>query len=272
MLAFLSARAIPGVERVAGGVYERAVKLGSLAGRVSVAGAGANRLVADVSVSLAPKLMLIVSRLRALFDLDARPDAIAEHLGADRVLRKSVGKRPGLRVPGAFDPFETAVRAILGQQVSVRAATTLAGRIVRAFGASVETGIEALDRVFPTAEALAEKSEEEIASIGMPKTRAKTIVALANAVAEARIDLSDGSDPEQTTAHLMELPGVGEWTAQYIAMRALRWSNAFPAGDLGVLRALGVNNAREAKARAHRWEPWRAYAVMHLWSGIEIGG
>jgi AraC family transcriptional regulator, regulatory protein of adaptative response / DNA-3-methyladenine glycosylase II len=266
ILAYLARRAIPAVEKVADGEYRRTVALEQTRGEIGLSlDRSGTHLRARVSLSLAPRLMTVVSRIRALFDLDAQPTVIAEHLRMDPLLREHVFARPGLRVPGAFDPFETAVRAILGQQISVRAATTLSGRLAAAFGRPIATTTSALERTFPTPEVLARSTIDEIARLGMPARRAATVIELARAVHEARIDLSGA--PEEAASRLVDLPGIGEWTAQYIAMRALRWSNAFPAGDLGVLRALGVKTARAARERACTWEPWRAYAVMHLWAG-----
>jgi AraC family transcriptional regulator of adaptative response / DNA-3-methyladenine glycosylase II len=268
MLDFLSRRAIPGVEAVVDGGYRRTVEIGAASGLVSVVHDPSRaHLLANVSLSLAPKLMVIVSRLRALFDLDAQPSVIEEHLSTDPLIRECVVSCPGLRVPGAFDPFETSVRAILGQQVSVGAATTLSGRIAKTFGKPlVPSG--GLDRAFPSPAALERAGAKRVAAIGMPLSRARAIIELARAVSRSRIDLSGGSAPEDVVARLIDLPGIGEWTAHYLAMRVLRWSNAFPSGDLGVRRALGVKTASAARARAKSWEPWRAYAVMHLWRGI----
>ncbi len=219
-----------------------------------------------VSPSLAGALMPVVSRLRALLDLDAHPSAIDEHLAKDLLLAPRVRARPGLRVPGTCDGFEAAVRAILGQQVSVRGATTLAGRMAARFGEPVETPFAALTRLSPAPERLAQATEDEVAAIGMPGQRARSLIALARAVASGALSLERPSDVEATIARLLELPGIGPWTAQYLAMRALGWPDAFPAGDLGVRNALGGLSEREAERRAERWRPWRAYAVMHLWS------
>lgn len=267
LLAFLRDRALPGVEVVKGSEYRRTVALGTRSGTLSVGPANdVAALTATVSVSLAPELSTIVSRLRALFDLDARPHAIGDHLRRDSRLASLVVRRPGLRVPGAFDPFETGVRAVLGQQISVRAARTLAGRLVAAFGrrvSDVEPGM-----TFPSATSLADVNLRELERIGLPSARARTIVELAGAVAERRIDLSSAADPQETIGRLLELPGVGPWTASYLALRALHWPDAFVAGDLGVKRALGVGSARAAERRAAGWRPWRAYAVMHLWRSL----
>jgi AraC family transcriptional regulator of adaptative response / DNA-3-methyladenine glycosylase II len=275
LLAFLAGRAIPGVERVAGGEYHRGVTLGERAGWLSVRrDPKRNALRASVSLSLAPALTIVVSRLRSLFDLDAQPMLIDEHLGRDPVLEPFVRAHPGLRVPGAFDAFEMAVRAILGQQVSVAAATTLSGRLVRRFGRRTEAREETagLGWEFPTATRLAEASVDEIAAEGMPGARARTILELSRAVARGELALTPGSAPNDVIERLVALPGIGPWTAHYVALRALRWPNAFPAADLGVRKALGVSSVKAAEERAARWEPWRAYGVLHLWTSLSNGG
>jgi AraC family transcriptional regulator of adaptative response / DNA-3-methyladenine glycosylase II len=184
----------------------------------------------------------------------------------------SIAARPGLRVPGAFDPFELAVRAILGQQVTVRAATTLSGRLVERFGTRVEHGLEGASSRFPRPDELARESEDGLASIGLPGARARTILALSRALASGDLELSTRADPEATITRLDALPGIGPWTANYIAMRALSWANAFPAEDLAVKKALGLTRPRALVARAEAWAPWRAYAVMHLWAGTPTSG
>jgi AraC family transcriptional regulator, regulatory protein of adaptative response / DNA-3-methyladenine glycosylase II len=257
LLDFLGARAIPGVEQVAGGIYRRTVKVGAASGIVSVENdAVRSALLARVPVALVRDLGAIITRLRVLFDLDARPDAIVASLASDPHLGALVRARPGLRVPGAFDPFETAVRAVLGQQVSVRAATTLAGRLAAALGPAP---------LFPTAELIAAAGEGTIAALGMPLSRARTLVALARAVLDGRVILDHHADAEVTAAALQALPGIGPWTASYIALRALHWPDAFPAGDLGVRKALGGASEQQALLMAEPWRPWRGYAVMHLW-------
>jgi AraC family transcriptional regulator of adaptative response / DNA-3-methyladenine glycosylase II len=267
LLAFLAPRAIPGVEEVDGEVYRRTLRVGSRRGWVAVRrDARRPALRADVSLSLAGALMPVVARLRALLDLDAHPAIIDEHLAGDPVLRPLVNLRPGLRVPGAFDGFESAARAILGQQVTVGGATTLAGRLARRFGEPLETPFPGLDRLFPPAETLAEAGDDDVASLGMPAARARAVLALARAVARDGLRLEPSGDVESTLARLRELPGIGDWTAQYVAMRALGWPDAFPAGDLGLRAALGGVSASAAVRVAERWRPWRAYAVMHLWS------
>jgi AraC family transcriptional regulator of adaptative response / DNA-3-methyladenine glycosylase II len=274
---FLAGRAIPGVEAVSDGVYHRGVMIGRHSGWLTVRpDPKRNALRASVSLSLAPALTTVVARLRGLFDLDAQPSVIAEHLGRDAVLAPLVSARPGLRVPGAFDGFEMAVRAILGQQVSVAAATTLSGRLVRRFGArsSVAGGAGELGLgwEFPRPSVLAAASVDEISALGLPAARARTIRELSRAIAGEELRLSPEVDPGDAIERLSALPGVGPWTAHYIALRALRWPNAFPAADLGVRKALGVTSARAAEERAARWEPWRAYGVLHLWTSLSNGG
>ncbi len=272
LLRFLRDRAIPGVESVEGDRYRRSVAIGRSSGWLEV-GPVSDRsaLQARVSASLAPHLMEIAARLRALFDLDARPDAVDGHLAQDQLLAPWIAARPGLRVPGAFDGFEVGARAILGQQVSVRAATTLSGRLVERFGAPIEDGLSGIDRTFPSAETLAGAGAAAVKRIGLTQERAQTIVALSQAVADGRIDLSEGADPERSIEELQQVRGIGSWTAHYLAMRALRWPNAFPSGDLVLKRALGVKTARQAEARAAAWQPWRAYGVMHVFSSVTKG-
>jgi AraC family transcriptional regulator of adaptative response / DNA-3-methyladenine glycosylase II len=267
MLEFLAGRCTAGVEQVEGGAYRRTVRLGGRRGWLSVTGEPARPgLRVSFSPSLATLRRPLAARLRALFDLDADPAAVAAALGRHRVLAPSVRRNPGLRVNGAFDAFEAAVRVVLGQQVSVRAATTVAGRLAAALGEPVETPFPGLDRLSPTAEAVTAAGEDSIARVGMPGARARTLLALAAAITSGALVLERGSDPDLVRERMLALPGVGPWTANLVAMRALGAPDAFPAGDLGVLRALGVKTAREAEARAEAWRPWRAYAAMHLWN------
>jgi AraC family transcriptional regulator of adaptative response / DNA-3-methyladenine glycosylase II len=267
MLEFLSGRCTAGVEQVEGGAYRRTVRIGKRVGWVSVtAEPGRPALRVEVSSSLSAARRPLEARLRALFDLDLDPAAVAAALGRDRLLAPSVRRNPGLRVNGAFDAFEAAVRVVLGQQVSVRAATTVAGRLAAALGEQVETPVPGLDRLAPTHGAVTSAGEDRIAQVGMPGARARTLLALAGVIASGDLVLERGSDPDQVAARMLALPGVGPWTASLVAMRALGAPDAFPGGDLGVLRALGVKSAREAEARAEAWRPWRAYAAMHLWN------
>ncbi len=178
-------------------------------------------------------------------------------------------QRPGLRLPGAVDGFELAVRAILGQQITVKAARTLAGRFAATFGDAIDAPIPALRTLFPSAERIAALKASDIAAIGVVAARAKAIVALATAISKGQLRLEPGAEVETTLERLRSLPGIGEWTAQYIAMRALSWPDAFPHTDYGVLKAMGEKDPRRALEHAAQWQPWRAYAVMHLWKSLE---
>jgi AraC family transcriptional regulator of adaptative response / DNA-3-methyladenine glycosylase II len=269
LLDFLRARATPGVERVEDMTYQRTVRLGAKTGWISVAvDQRKSVLRADVSLSLAPVLPLLVARLRRLFDLDAHPAIVAAHLGGDGFLRSLVARRPGLRVPGAFDGFEIGVRAILGQQVSVSAATTFAGRLAAAFGDPVSTPHAGLDRAFPAAARLARASESELGSIGLTRARAASVGTFARAVVAGDVRVDGRGDPASAMAALEQLPGIGPWTAAYVGMRALGSPDAFPDGDLALRRALGDVSSRDARALAEGWRPWRAYAAMHLWTSL----
>jgi AraC family transcriptional regulator of adaptative response / DNA-3-methyladenine glycosylase II len=273
LLAFLRARAIPGVESVDAHEYRRSVVIGEHSGWLAVSpDPKRHALRARVSLSLSNTLMAVVARLRALFDLDARPDIVTRHLGRDSRLRALLAAHPGLRVPGAFDGFEMAVRAILGQQVSVRAATTLSGRLVARFGSGLASAATGIDRAFPTPLALASATLADVRAVGMPTMRARSVIELACAVAAGGIDLSSTGDPEQVGQALQKIRGLGPWTAQYVAMRVSRWPDAFVAGDLAVQKAMRVTSARAAEQSARAWQPWRAYAVMHLWSSLATGG
>jgi len=266
--AFLGARAIAGVEAVAQGSYRRTVRIGAAGkahlGWIEVSPSPAKpALRVRVSASLAKALPPVLSRVKALMDLACNPAEVALALGGLAV------RHPGLRVPGAFDGFEIAVRAILGQQVSVAAARTVAGRFAAAFGEALETPFESLHRIFPAAERVAALPYGSVARLGMPGARARSVLALARAVADGGLDLVPNADIDATLEKLRALPGVGEWTAQYIAMRSLAWPDAFPHADLGVMKALGERNVRRVLAAAEAWRPWRAYAVMHLWNSLE---
>jgi AraC family transcriptional regulator of adaptative response / DNA-3-methyladenine glycosylase II len=270
MLRFLAARAIAGVECVADGAYHRTLAIGEHRGWLSVSQVVGRQLLAiDLATALAPALPSILVRLRNLFDLDARPEVIAEHLALDPLLAKSVKRRPGLRVPGAVDSFELAMRAILGQQISVRGASTLAGRVAQRYGEPIETPLPRLNRLAPTAEALAAARLATLAGLGLPGARAECLRTLARVVVRGEIDLEPGVDPTAVIARLVELPGIGPWTAQYLAMRALRWPDAFPAGDLGLVKAARLRSAKALESAAEQWRPWRAYAAMHLWESVK---
>lgn len=265
--AFLGVRAIAGVEALEDGHYRRTVRVAQAGknhpGWIEVApSAKKPTLRVAVSASLARVLPAVLSRVKALMDLACNPAEVAGALG------DLAQARPGMRVPGAFDGFEVAVRAILGQQVTVAAARSVAGRFAAALGDALETPFASLTTIFPTAARVADTPPGRIARLGLPGARARTILALARAVADGDLVLLANADVESTLDKLRALPGVGEWTAQYIAMRALAWPDAFPHTDHGVMKALGTKDARRALAAGEAWRPWRAYAVMHLWNSL----
>ena len=266
LLLFLQAKTLLGAEWVAAGCYHRTVRLGTCTGWVRVGHDVARRaLRVTFTLSLLPVLAAVLSGIRNLCDLMAEPRVINTCLRRDPALRPLIAANPGLRMPGAFDGFELALRAILGQQVTVRAATTLAGRLVAAFGEPITTPLPALTHLSPTPLQLARASVDRIASLGIIQARAKCIIALAQACADGRLRLDMAADPVTTMAQLLALPGIGQWTAHYIAMRALRWGDAFPKEDIAIRNNLGGLTAREAEARSQAWRPWRSYAVMHIW-------
>jgi AraC family transcriptional regulator, regulatory protein of adaptative response / DNA-3-methyladenine glycosylase II len=269
LMRFFAARVTPGVEAVRGGAYHRTVAIDGTVGAITVEPAPhGTALLLRLRLTECASALEVVERVRRVFDLDADPLQIAGHLARSPALRTLVVAAPGMRVPGAWDPFELAVRGILGQQVTVSTATTLAGRLANAFGVAVDCG-DGLTRLFPRPEDLA---DADVASIGIPRTRADTVRALAAAVArgEPVFDASRGCDA--AVERLCALPGIGAWTAQYIAMRGLAEPDAFPAADLGVRKALGNGAGPLSAAGVERlsqaWRPWRAYAVMHLWASL----
>ena len=274
MLSFLTARAIPGVESVSGNIYRRTILIGGECGVISVAPAAKNRVNVSVRFPNMAALPQIIARVRRVFDLAADPDTIGAHLAFDPVLAPLVSARPGLRVPGAWDGFELAVRAIFGQQITVPAATKLLGRLVAAHGEPLPAATmdgEGLSQLFPSPARLA---RTDLAALGMPTARALAVTSLAQAISADPMIFSRGASLEEAIAKLRSLPGIGEWTAQYIAMRELREPDAFPAADIGLLRAMAGDGRRPSPAellsRAERWRPWRAYAALHLWAaGIQ---
>jgi AraC family transcriptional regulator of adaptative response / DNA-3-methyladenine glycosylase II len=261
---FLARRAVAGIESVTEGGYARTVSIRhrgtAHAGRIDVRHLPRkSALEVSVAATLAPVVPALLSRVKQAFDLACDPVPVALALGP------LAARHPGLRVPGTFDGFELAVRAIVGQQVSVRGARTVLGRLVSAFGTPLLPAEGALTHLFPVPAALAAAPVAELARIGLTGARARAIIALAQAMANGALVLEPEADVDATVARLLGLPGVGAWTAQYVAMRALRWPDAFPAGDLVVRRMLGAPRPAQALEKARQWQPWRAYAVMHLW-------
>lgn len=264
MLAFLGPRAVDGVERVADGVWMTTARLagpgGAAAGWIRVANAPSRScLRVEVAAGLARVLPVVVARVRRIFDLSCEPQVVAEALG------ELAASAPGLRIPGAFDGFQMAIAAILGQQVTVKAARTVVGRLARAFGEPVATPVPGIDLSFPQPATIAAASVDSIASLGIIRQRVAALQAVAAAVASGGLALSPPADVAETVRRLRALPGVGEWTAQYIALRALAWADAWPSGDVVLRKALGAGSRREADAKAERWRPWRGYAALHLW-------
>ncbi|HSV53129.1 MAG TPA: AlkA N-terminal domain-containing protein [Burkholderiaceae bacterium] len=271
MLGFLHKRAIAAVESISANGFSRTLRI-EASGKVHTGWLACefdearSQVVMRVSDSLRAALPLVIRRLRAALDLDADPNAI------NNVLHDRFPQGDGLRVPGTMDGYELAVRAVLGQQITVAAARTLAQRMVDRFGEPVATPFAELTRLFPAPAMLAQASGDALGTLGIVKQRQAAIVALAQAVADKRLQLHGGADVQATVAALKEMPGIGDWTAQYIAMRALRWPDAFPAGDVALHKALGVQEARqparEAEAASLAWKPWRSYAVIRAWSAM----
>lgn len=272
MLGFLRARAIRGVEVVTADRYLRSVQLDGLQGTIAVQPGEGNALRAMVRFSRLSALPSIIARLRRVFDLSADPLAISAHLARDPVLARLTKIRPGLRVPGSWDGFELAIRAVLGQQISVAAAAALAGRLVTAYGTRLKEPMDGLTHVFPKP---ADLARANLGRLGVPRSRAATLSAVAAAAVADPYFFDATRDLDDAVKRLRSIPGVGEWTAQYIALRQLREPDAFPAADIGLLRAISTQDGRaytsaEFLERAAAWRPWRAYAAQHLWtSGSE---
>ena len=271
MLAFLRARAIPGVETVSRDGYARTIEIGGAHGTVAVRPAARNALRATIQFPQLSALPTIVARLRRVFDLVADPEVIGAHLAEDPALAPLVAARPGLRVAGAWDGFELAVRALLGQQITVTAARGLAGKLVATYGKPLTGAVSEFDgltHVFPGPERLA---EDDLSTLGLTRARAAALGSLARAVIADPEIFGPRRSLDEAIVKLRALPGVGEWTAQYIAMREMREPDAFPAADIGLMRAMADRKGRrpspgELLARAERWRPWRAYAAQHLWA------
>ncbi len=269
LLAFFQSRAIPGVEFVENGVYHRTIRLNKTTGMISVTHADRdNVLLLTTALSDSSDLMPLVERVRRMFDLDANMAAIHKVLASDPVLKEVIRTQPGLRLPGAWDPFEVAVRAVVGQQISVKGARTIIGRIATKTGARFESADHpGLTHFFPTAREL---NARELGRIGMPTKRVETIKALSRAVVRGEISFIVKGGLENFIKQLTRIPGIGDWTAHYIAMRALGEPDAFPATDLGIVKALQQGDKRptpkQILERAENWRPWRAYATICLWN------
>ncbi len=277
LLGFFAARATPGVEHVEQGRYLRTVSQGGEHGIIDVRDFGGNLSLQLHGIGT-KSLITVVQRVRSLFDLDASASDVRSVLSGDEVLRRLLRNAPGIRVPGAWDGFELTVRAILGQQVSVKAATTLAGRIAERYGEPVDVAVEGVNaapkRLFPEPQRLLRARLENLGIIG---SRARTIRDVAKATVAGQLVFDAAQAPEQFRAALTAIKGIGDWTAEYVAMRALKYPDAFPASDLGLLRAFDAPGRERLKPaelldRAEAWRPWRAYAALLLWGSDEGAG
>ena len=271
-LAYLAPRATAGVESIGeDGRYALTLRHGDREGWLVVGAApGGHRLLVDASYGLAPVLPHLAARLRRLFDLGTDPRPIAAHLARDPRLAPLVARRPYLRLVCAADGFGLAVRGVLGQAVTVRGASRLAARLATLLGQPLAPTPPGLDRLPVAPEGLARARPEQLTGIGITRRRAECLLALARATVAGELPelVSDAhvSAPLGLIDRLTGLPGIGPWTAHYVAMRVLGWGDAFPEGDLGLRKAMGGLTARELRAAAERWRPWRAYAARHLWA------
>ncbi len=274
VLAFLAARAIPGVEQCAGNSYTRTIEFEGQQGTLRIRNeATKSALIADLWIGEVVNLLPIVQRLRSMFDVDADPDAVRQVLGADRHLAPLVTQAPGLRLPGCWDPFELVIRAIVGQQITVTAARTIVSRLVERYGRPLSTDMstpfDGKPHLFPDSHTLA---TADIHKIGMPGRRVETLRSLSQAVAAGTVDLGSDADGETLHRQLVATAGIGKWTAGYVQLRALKDPDAFPPGDIALLRAaqsLGIAQTQtELQQAAEAWRPWRAYAVAHLWRSL----
>ncbi|ROM92559.1 DNA-3-methyladenine glycosylase [Pseudomonas brassicacearum] len=268
MLGFLSARAIAGLESVVNGVYSRSISLNGVHGTFSITPAADNALEVRLCFPDASVMPEIVTRLRRMFDLDADLPHIHQQLTVDPLMARLIAERPGLRVPGTWDGLELAIRAVLGQQITVGAAIKLAGKLVAQYGEPLSAPLSGLTHVFPEAAVLA---AADLATLGMPKSRGRTLSGVAQALLDDPLLFEPGRD--DGVARLLALWGIGDWTAQYIALRQMRELDAFPSGDVGLINALvalegGPVTPRELLARAEAWRPCRAYAAQVLWTSL----
>ncbi|MEO1446511.1 MAG: AlkA N-terminal domain-containing protein, partial [Cyanobacteria bacterium J06635_11] len=276
MLSFLKRRAVAGVETIENDRYQRTVRLGKHQGWIQVACLpNKNKLTVALSAGLIPVILPVLTRVKALFDLAADPLPIAKQLKGLNEQLNDAGQSgldnsySGIRVPGAFNGFEVAVRTVLGQQVSVKAASTLMARLVNAVGDTIETPIPGLTHLTPTPEQLETLALQELSALGILPRRGKTLLTLAHAVTHDNLQLHNHANINDTVAALKALPGIGDWSAQYIAMRVLAYPDAFPAGDLGLRHALKVEKPAQVLKIAEAWRPWRAYAAISLWQSLE---
>ncbi len=273
LIHFLGSRSAEGCSWVDGDKLYKTLRIGELRGWfVASHNAAQHQVCVEISTSLAPAFAQLSNLLRQYFDLDASPTDIDLHLSQHTLLGKCVSATPGLRLPGTVDVFELAARAIIGQQVSVKAATTVFNRFVERFGESLETPFPALNRLSPDASRIAASSVQDLIALGLNERRATTLQRIAEVFHSDELQLDYGCDSEHACRQLQSLPGIGPWTAQYIALRALGDPNAFPASDLGLMKALNCDKPARVEEEAQGWQPWRAYAAIHLWHHLNSGG
>ena len=274
VLAFLEMRAVPGVETISDGIYRRVIRVEAAKSEAATAGwlevshlPRRNALQLRFTAALAQATQSVLSRTKQVFDVSADPQEISAALG------ELAEGAHGLRLPGSFDGFELALRAILGQQVTVKAARTLATRFVDAFGEAIVTPFADLTRTFPAPARVAQLTRDDIGRLGIVGQRAEAMIAIAQAVTSGKLMLNGSAEPSQTIDALREIKGIGPWTAHYIAMRALAWPDAWPPQDVALLNAMNLPNTtkgqREADVIAEAWRPWRSYAVLHTWRKLE---
>lgn len=273
LIQFLSSRGADGCALVDNDRFYKTLRIGEISGWfVARHDADRHQIQLELSTSLTPVFAQLSVMLRQYFDLDADPRQIDAHLSRHPLLKRCIQNTPGLRLPGTLDVFELAARAIIGQQVSVKAATTVFNRMVQRFGDPFETPHPALNTLAPDASRIAQASLQELIALGLNTRRASTLHAIAKALDQGELVLDYGCDSALACQQLQSLPGIGPWTAQYIALRALGDPNAFPSSDLGLMKALQMDKPAEVEKESLDWQPWRAYAAIHLWQHLNAGG
>ncbi len=273
LVQFLGSRGADGCIYLEDNKLHKTLRIGEISGWfVASHDEKRHHVCVELSGSLTPVFAQLSVMLRQYFDLDASPLQIDSHLAQDPLLKPYIENSPGLRLPGTLDVFELAARAIIGQQVSVKAASTVFNRMVRAFGETIETPFPALNMISPNAECIAHTPVPELITLGLNERRAKTLHAMAVAIHSGQLRLDYGCDSLEACNQLQNLPGIGPWTAQYIALRALGDPDAFPASDLGLMKALRLDKPSDVEKTAVAWQPWRAYAAIHLWQRLNSGG
>lgn len=267
LLTYFKERAIVGVEMVENDQYIRTVKIGKFKGWLKVY-KEKEQIFLECAPELLPVLSIVVSKVNNLFDLDSHPQMIIDHLSADKKLSKLVKAKPGLRIPGSFDEFETCIRAIAGQLVSVKSASNITSKFVDVFGTEIKTPYSELNKISPTPDIVANLTEDQIAEQSFTRIKAIALISLATQLKTGEISFKYASSPEEIFTQLSSIKGIGPWTANYLAMRVLRDPDAFPAEDLGIKKALKLEKKKDILKVAESWQPWRAYAAIYLWNSL----